>query len=247
MRGKLSNLPTTGALAGCRSRWSCSRSIGVRPCRSIPRRTTGPIRRSRIPDARPSPEDQPAVYVLPAADKERAALLGKRLGAEARIEEVAGSDGKPRLVVVRLDTETSAQSGPPVASFLDQIDLVSARIEPNEARSGGEVRVYLTWSSRRQIGDDYTMFLHLRRGAAETVAQVDVRPGSDRAPTYDWRPGRRVFDELTLMTPDGAAPGELRVVLGLYRAAGAQRLPATVDGQAVAGGEVEIGRVIVAR
>ena len=196
-------------------------------------------------DGRPRLDGRPTAFVFPASERERAALLRTRIGAEAVIDEIADGGAEPLLAVVRLDAASVALAEPPVASFIEQIDLVSASVEPSTVKAGDRVRVYLTWNSRRQIGDDYTMFLHLRDGDNKTIAQVDARPGIDRAPTFEWSPGVRVFDEVDLRVPEGTAPGDLRLVVGLYRAEGLQQLPTHSTTRPVAGAEVTIDRVIV--
>jgi hypothetical protein len=156
-----------------------------------------------------------------------------------------GSDGKPLLRVVRLDATTQAHASPALATFAGMIDLASARVEPATPKPGDEIRIYLTWRGRQKMTDDYTIFAHVRRGASETVAQHDAQPGMGRSPTGRWVPGDRVLDEIPITIPAGTAPGELRIVIGFYRVLTLDRLHVDVNGAAVAGDEVEIGRITV--
>ena len=199
------------------------------------------------PQAPPVSVDRQAAYAFPAFDVEQPALLKARLGADLRFEEIRSASGAPLLTVGFAAPRAQQSTAMPLVSFADTIDLVEMRVEPAAAKAGEPVRVFLTWRARGPVIDDYTIFTHLRRGASETVAQTDVRPGKGRSLTYNWRPGDVLLDEVVINTPTDLSAGDYRVVAGLYRVATLQRLPAVASGKPVDGNEVEVGRLAIYR
>ena len=197
------------------------------------------------PHAPPVSVDRPVAYAFPSFDVEQPAILRDRLGGDVRFVEIKADDGRPLLVVGYAEPRQQQSAALPLVSFADTIDLVEMRVAPAVVRPGEPVQVFLTWRARREVIDDYTIFTHLRRGASETVAQTDVRPGRGRSATFTWRPGDALLDEVVIHAPPDAAPGEYRVVAGLYRLATLERLEAVADGKPVAGNEVEVGRLTI--
>jgi hypothetical protein len=66
------------------------------------------------------------------------------------------------------------------------------------------------------LSEDYTVFLHVLRGADEKIAQRDSQPCDGACSTSAWAPGEIIFDRHQLPLPAGAASDPLRLALGLY-------------------------------
>jgi len=58
----------------------------------------------------------------------------------------------------------------------------------------------------------------------QVVASLEQEPLGGRYPTSQWQPGELVRDRHGLAVPDSVAPGDYKLIVGLYRAADGQRL-----------------------
>jgi hypothetical protein len=95
--------------------------------------------------------------------------------------------------------------------------------------SGPEIQnsdlgITLFWEAETIPATDYTIFLHLRNEAGETVAQKDRPPADGRYPTSLWDPGEIIVDRISLSL-GGLPPGEYSPVIGLYEFSTGNRLP----------------------
>ncbi len=120
--------------------------------------------------------------------------------------------------------------------FGDQItllgyDISSQRVSesangesPQPPDSPAPLRFRFFWRAERIPAADYTVFLHLRNGANENVAQKDSPPAAGRYPTSLWDAGEIIVDDLTLPVAD-VPPGEYTPVVGLYNFVDGLRLP----------------------
>jgi hypothetical protein len=114
------------------------------------------------------------------------------------------------------------------ALFGDDLRLLGYQLH----RDGQELTLTLHWRSERRMGSDYKVFVHVFDPASGArVAQDDAMPLRWTYPTTLWEPGETVRDAIPLAL-DGVAAGDYRVVVGVYDAATAERLPALgEDGQ----------------
>ena len=79
----------------------------------------------------------------------------------------------------------------------------------------------LAWQAGPEgFEDDYTIFLHLLDAEGHIAQQWDTPPGDGWYPTSFWRPGEVVVDDLGLDLSPMLAPGQYRLISGLYRADG---------------------------
>ena len=85
---------------------------------------------------------------------------------------------------------------------------------------------------------DYTVFIHLLDSEGQIAQQWDAPPTGGWYPTSFWAPGEVVRDGHELAFSPQLAPGEYRLILGLYGADGA-RLP--LDGGADSIGPDAVG------
>ena len=98
----------------------------------------------------------------------------------------------------------------------------------------------LYWQADAIPAADYTVFLHLRDEANQTVAQKDSPPAGGQYPTSLWDPGEIIKDELTLPLDD-VPPGRYTPVIGLYNFTTGDRLPTENPANEVTLEAIEIG------
>ncbi len=111
--------------------------------------------------------------------------------------------------------------------FGDEITLLGFDVQGSRFNVGPEtlnLELVFYWHAERIPAADYTVFLHLRNGANENVAQKDSPPASGRYPTGLWDAGEIIVDEITLPVAD-VPPGEYTPVVGLYNFVDGARLP----------------------
>jgi hypothetical protein len=87
-----------------------------------------------------------------------------------------------------------------------------------------DLSLTLYWESLAQTDIDYTVFVHLRNQADETVAQMDRPPAAGAYPTSLWTPGETIRDNLQIPLPEDLPPGRYDVVAGLYNVVTGTRL-----------------------
>lgn len=116
------------------------------------------------------------------------------------------------------------------ANFDNAIQLLGVTLNKSQlATRHSPLAIVLFWQPQIPIHVDYTVFLHLRNAAGQTVAQRDSQPLDGAYPTSQWQSGETVIDPLTLPLPPDLPPGPYRLVAGLYRLDTGQRLPVAND------------------
>jgi hypothetical protein len=183
-------------------------------------------------------------YAFPPEDRDGLAAVAERLGAPARFEMVADRSGEhPLLATLALEAAPPPPARERVAAFGPGVELLQAHVEPSAVRPGGVVQVALTWRATQPLDRDYSVFVHGRLGE-QTRFQRDRMPGDGSIPTSRWRPGDRIGDYYRIELPRDLAPGDYRLVVGLYELSTGQRLR-LVDHPG-APNELEVGHVRVA-
>ena len=92
---------------------------------------------------------------------------------------------------------------------------------------GDTANLTLDWETRRQPGEDLTIFAQLIGPDGKVWGQYDAPAGWTGHGTGAWLPGERVsLAWLVPLKPD-APPGQYRLLVGMYRhtAAGIERVP----------------------
>jgi 4-amino-4-deoxy-L-arabinose transferase-like glycosyltransferase len=86
--------------------------------------------------------------------------------------------------------------------------------------------ITLYWESLAQTSLDWSIFVHLRNQAGETVAQKDGPAGGGESPypTSLWDVGEIIADKITLSLPPELPAGRYTLVVGLYNLADGTRL-----------------------
>lgn len=104
------------------------------------------------------------------------------------------------------------------------------------------MRVTLDWrlQSGQFLNTDYTVFLHLRNAAGETVAQGDGPPVDGQWPTSLWSPDVTIQDTHAITLPADLPPGTYYLVTGLYDGTTGHRLPLEGGGDEVTLAEIAV-------
>ncbi len=108
------------------------------------------------------------------------------------------------------------------AAVGDMVSILGATVTPPDAVRGGEVEVALLFECRKPVTGGWRLFFHLI-GPGGSFRNLDHVPVDGALPIDAWRKGQRILDRMKVEIPAGTAPGEYRVITGLYR--GAERLP----------------------
>ena len=110
-----------------------------------------------------------------------------------------------------------------------------------DAKSG--LRLTLHWLAEKKPAADYTVFVQMLRDG-KLLAQYDGQPRGGKYPASAWEAGETVLDIATLVPPAPLAPGEYRLIAGLYTPADVRRLAVKQAG-ADARDFVDLGSVTV--
>jgi hypothetical protein len=96
-------------------------------------------------------------------------------------------------------------------------------------RAGQTIPITTFWQALKPISTDYTIFLHLRDPAGQTVAQLDFRPFEGAYPTWRWLPGSTIAETRLWQLPPNLPPGPYTLHAGLYQVQTLARLPLIED------------------
>ena len=148
--------------------------------------------------------------------------------------------GAVRAVTYRLPGDEAGWSvEQPGANFGDQLQLVEAARSAQTVQAGELLAVRLAWQTIAQPAADYTLFLQLLDADGRVAAQRDVPLLSGGMPASVWQPGQQAETRVGIALPVGSAPGDYRLIAGLYDPQTGRRVP-------VGGGDfLELGAVQV--
>jgi len=127
---------------------------------------------------------------------------------------VLHDEGRYWHVVAPVEIPDSAQKHE--ATLEDALTLAAYEIRPPEATPGANLELDLYWRPVRELGGDYTTYVHLMDPSGERVVGSDHRPGGDFYPTSLWEPGQLLLDRHQLTLPPDLAPGSYRLRVGAY-------------------------------
>ena len=125
-----------------------------------------------------------------------------------------------------------------IADLGGDLRLVSYELDARTVRPGDVFRGELDWTALHRPGKDYTVFVQML-GPTGLVAQYDSQPVHGTYPTSFWGLGELVHDEFALPVSRQVAPGEYRLVAGMYDLATGRRLP-TTKGDSISLGTVNV-------
>ncbi len=105
-------------------------------------------------------------------------------------------------------------------NFFDKVTLLSYQIAPDRQS------ITLNWEAHQPLETAYTVFIQAWRADTNRYAAgFDGPPVGGDYPTTLWGPGEIIVDTHPL-DPASLAPGEYRLLVGLYDPASGERLPA---------------------
>jgi hypothetical protein len=131
--------------------------------------------------------------------------------------------------------------GPPVeepamhldARWANGLRLVGMDQIPAILRTSETVPLRLVWATDSPVAEDYTLFVHLVGPEGAPVAQIDQPPSGLFYPTSAWKAGEWVAGRYVLDLPPDLAPGEHRLLAGLYHSETNERLLLTTGDDAL--------------
>lgn len=119
----------------------------------------------------------------------------------------------------------SIDLAPAETSWQNGITLQQALAVEDELSPGQILRLDLSWQAAEPIPRAYKVFVHLQAADGGLAAQRDAEPLDGTRPTTGWRPGETIADRAGLWLPADLAPGDYRLLLGLYDATTGERVP----------------------
>lgn len=114
----------------------------------------------------------------------------------------------------------------PGVQWADRVGLAAYALSDDTVPLGQIARLAVRWQPVGEIDEPYKMFLHLVDRQGALAGQTDAEPAAGRpTSTWDEAPDVIVTGRHGLLLPADLAPGEYRLLIGLYPAAGGDRLP----------------------
>ena len=122
----------------------------------------------------------------------------------------------------------------PNAAYADGITLAGYDLTADALQPGDALTLRPYWQAERQPTDNYSMFVHLRPAddPTRTIAQFDGPPAAPARLTPTWTDADELIvgQNITLTVPEGTAPGEYVLWVGLYNFQTGARLALTAGG-----------------
>jgi hypothetical protein len=141
-----------------------------------------------------------------------------------------GRIGGARLLGVSIGSPAARDAQPPM-------------LVPTETfRAGDVLGLRIFWHVNEALPANQFVFVHILDAAGNRPTQRDAPPWQGRFPTETWRPGTLVVTADDVYLPPGMAPGDYRIVIGMYDPETFARLPATLNGTPVPEEQLEVGR-----
>ncbi|MEA3459082.1 MAG: hypothetical protein U9R11_00140, partial [Chloroflexota bacterium] len=103
--------------------------------------------------------------------------------------------------------------------------LIGWAMDRGKAKPGGEIGLTLYWECLSEMGEDYTVFIHLVGEEGEIVAQDDGQPLDGYYPTSLWGKGEVIEDGYAFILGGDVTEGEYWIEVGMYILESGQRLP----------------------
>lgn len=115
------------------------------------------------------------------------------------------------------------------ADFDGQLRLLGYALDSLPGTSSPTLELVLYWQPLRRLSYDYSVFVHLRDAAGQTLAQADHLPLGPVYPPTLWPVGEIIRERSQLSLPAGLAPGSYGLWIGVYRLDTLERLPVSDD------------------
>jgi hypothetical protein len=114
---------------------------------------------------------------------------------------------------------------PVAATFDNRIQLLGYSLDEPQVWPGQPLLLALYWQAADPMPQDYTVFVHVLSEQGNLLAQQDNQPARATRPTYSWAAGEVIEDTYEIPIPPDTAPGNYRLVVGMYELATGERLP----------------------
>ncbi|MBK8994396.1 MAG: beta-lactamase family protein [Myxococcales bacterium] len=171
------------------------------------------------------------------------------IDARGLLFEIAREESLPSSRAIR-PTGPTVRELPPNAIranvLIDRlVRFTGHRVESPVAHPGDTLRITLYWQCLARIGDDLRVIVSGVDETGRERLRADHYPADGRYPTYQWRVGDVVADELAIRLPEGFDAGRLTFWLGLGAGGGVLRPepgPEVDIGGRIRGPSVEITR-----
>ncbi|MGQ9792577.1 MAG: hypothetical protein ACUVSF_02720 [Anaerolineae bacterium] len=192
-------------------------------------------------------------HLLPQLDQEQVANLAKAVRINRPLLTLSNNHGEVIADVYPLDLNTPAlpdktEAVQPIrANFADDLVLLGSRVQPEQAKPGQSVSLWLEWQSIRPIDDDYDLFIHFfNLQTGRRIAQINQSLGNSiLLHSHFWPPGLVIRDIHSFQLPLDAPEGVYQFEIGLYQRVSLARFPVTIAGQQSATNSVVLGKLRV--
>jgi hypothetical protein len=134
-------------------------------------------------------------------------------------------EGHDSVVLDYLPVEGMTTAAPETqmeADFDGVIELIGYTLACDPQLTGCTLQ--LAWQGMTDLDIDYTVFAHLVGQDGTIAGQHDGMPEGGQYPTSAWEPGEIVIDEHSFDIAADPAPGDYRLLVGLYRLETGERL-----------------------
>jgi hypothetical protein len=190
------------------------------------------------------------LLAFPAASFWRAALPGWRFGAaivalQLLLALCLGFAWRPVRAVIVV-----AERPPVVTGTADEVLNIHFQDEPLTLQgysleeptipAGEAIDLTLYWTANGSTARPYTVFNHLLDDNGALLAQQDNWPVNGTWPPTCWRGGEQVVDSYHIPVPPELAPGQYRLVTGLYDARNGERLRSAGGREAIELQRIEV-------
>jgi hypothetical protein len=128
----------------------------------------------------------------------------------------------------------------------DSVKLLGYNLGPGKLGAGGTLSLTLYWQGAGTTDTPYTVFVHLLDEQDNILAQQDSVPGQGTLPTTSWLEGEVITDPHEVPMPSDVTAGTYTIIVGMYDASTAQRLPVFDAGGHLLGDHVKLSEVTLA-
>jgi hypothetical protein len=128
----------------------------------------------------------------------------------------------------------------------DAVKLLGYDLAGGLASPGGTLALTLYWQGLGTTDTSYTVFVHVLDEQGNIVAQRDSVPGRGTLPTTSWIQDEVVTDHYEIPVAAKVPPGVYTIVVGMYDAGTAERLPVFDAGDHFLGDHIELSKVTLA-
>jgi hypothetical protein len=174
-----------------------------------------------------------------AGDQRRLPLTGFMAIGDAVDLGTVQVQGRQRVFAV------PASQHPLAARLGDRVELLGYDLSTAIVKPVETLQLTLYWRALGTMSQSYTVFVQMLDAGDRIGGQHDGLPGEGALPTTGWVQGEVLTDRHAVTVKPDAAPGEYRLVVGMYVAATGERLPALGAGGQPMGDMIELGRVRV--